>query len=157
MWSPGAASIRRETPVQPTTSRSTTYATAPVPTLVTVADHPTNVSPIRSVILSEPVTGFDLADISLSNGTAGNITGTRRLCVGWGGCGVNAFAFDITPSADARVIVNLAAGVTTDAAGNSNTAASPARLIYDGTAPDSVAPPGFVELDEQPDQCLAAA
>ena len=61
---------------------------------------------------TEPVTGFTVDDITVGNGTAGNISGSGA-----------SYTFDVTPNAIGQVTVDIAADVTTDADDNGNTAA----------------------------------
>ena len=61
---------------------------------------------------SEPVSGFALGDISIGNGTAGNLAGSGAV-----------YTFEVTPDAIGEVTVDIAAGVAADAEGDGNTAA----------------------------------
>jgi len=99
--------------------------TPPEVTLATTVPDPTNIAPVPiTITFTEPVTGFELSDLGISNGTADNFSGSG-----------DAYSVDIMPLADGAVTLDIAAGVATDAAGNSNTAAAPLNLVYDGTAP----------------------
>jgi hypothetical protein len=73
---------------------------------------------------SEAVTDLELGDITVGNGTAGNLSGSGTT-----------YTFDVTPSSDGPVTVNVAADVATDAAGNGNAAATQLSVTTDGTAP----------------------
>jgi LPXTG-site transpeptidase (sortase) family protein len=92
---------------------------------------PTNTAPITfTITFSEPVTGFDAADVAIS-GTAGATTAVVA------GSGAD---YTVTVSGmtnDGTVIVSLLAGAAQDAAGNSNTASASAdnEVTYDATAP----------------------
>jgi hypothetical protein len=98
-------------------------AEAPAVTITSTATDPTNVSPIpMTATFSEDVTGFTLGDITVSNGTAGNLAGSGSV-----------YTFDVTPVADGLVTVDIAAGVAQDAAGNDNTAALQFSIAYDAT------------------------
>ena len=100
-------------------------ATAPGVTLATTAPALTNQRPVPvTVTFTKPVTGFDLADLVIVNGVAGNLTGSGA-----------SYAFDLTPTSDGAVTVDLAAGAATDVGGNGNTAAGQLALTFDGTAP----------------------
>lgn len=77
-----------------------------------------------SVTFSEAVTGFDVSDLTVGNGTASNFAGSGAV-----------YTADITPSADGAVTIEVAAGVAQDAAGNANTAAAPLSVQADVTAP----------------------
>ena len=73
-------------------------------------------APIQVLVtFSEPVIGFGLDDISVNNGTAGNLAG---------GDGSAYYDFDVTPNAVGAVVVDIAADVATDSSGNGNMAAS---------------------------------
>ncbi len=95
--------------------------------ITSTASDPTNVSPIpMTATFSEPVTGFVEADISVTNGavTANSFATTDNT----------TFTFSVTPTADGVVLVDIAAGVATNAAGNPNTAAPQFSITYDTTA-----------------------
>ena len=70
---------------------------------------------------SEPVSGFSLADISVANGMAANLSGNGAV-----------YTFNVTPNAIGEVTVDIAAGVAQDADGNGNLAAHlPLGIPYD--------------------------
>jgi hypothetical protein len=69
---------------------------------------------------SEDVTGFELGDITVANGTAGTF-GTTSASV---------YTAVITPTATGTVTVDVAEGVCTDAAGNPNEAATQFSIVY---------------------------
>ena len=79
----------------------------------------------------EPVTGFDIGDITVTNATASELTATRFFEEGpW------VFTVLITPTANATVTVDVPGGVAQDDAGNTNIAATQARSTHtDNTAP----------------------
>ncbi len=86
----------------------------------------TNENPLTITIdFSKEVSSFDLSDITVSNGTVDNLI---EVIAG------KQFTAGITPS-EGTVTANIAAGVATDAAGNSNTAANQFSRTYDGTPP----------------------
>ncbi|MCL0058695.1 S8 family serine peptidase, partial [Dehalococcoidia bacterium] len=100
---------------------------APTVGITSTASDPTNVSPIpMTATFSEDVTGFELLDIAVGNGTAGNFTAVSG----------REYTFDVTPDADGVVTVDIAAGVATDAAGNPNEAAPQFSITYDTIPPD---------------------
>jgi LPXTG-site transpeptidase (sortase) family protein len=100
-------------------------ATAPTVTISSTAANPTKTSPIPvTITFSENVTGFELGDITVGNGTAGNLLGSGKT-----------YTADITPSADGEVTVDIAANVVIDAASNGNTAAAQFKISYDATRP----------------------
>ena len=99
--------------------------TPPSVQLSTTVANPTNSNPIAvSVTFSEDVTGFGLSDIVVGNGTAASLSGSGRN-----------YSFNVTPSGDGTVTVDIAAGAAEDAAGNDSTAATQLSRVYDATAP----------------------
>ena len=88
--------------------------TRPTCVMTSTASHPTTQSPIPvSVAFSEPVAGFDAADIELLNATVDNFTGAG-----------DAYAFDLTPITDGTVAARLGEGKVFDLAGNASTTAA---------------------------------
>ena len=74
---------------------------------------------------SEAVTGFEVGDITVGNGSASNFDDTAAP----------VYTFDVTPTADGAVTVDVAGSVAIDAAGNNNTAATQLSVTYDPSAP----------------------
>ncbi len=103
----------------------------PTVTLTTDAGaNPTRISPITvTVSFSETVTGFELADLGVINGNAGNL---QVLTAG------KVWKVDVTPPAPGEVTVSLAAGLASDTAGNGNSAAVPLVVVFDQTEPNAV-------------------
>ncbi|WP_159789740.1 Ig-like domain-containing protein [Sodalinema gerasimenkoae] len=99
----------------------------PSVTLTTTATPTVNAPFTVTATFSEDVTGFALVDISVGNGTAGNLTAVSAT----------EYTFDITPTADGNVTVDVPAGVAADAATNNNIAAVQLTQAYDTTAPDA--------------------
>ncbi|MBC3789513.1 Ig-like domain-containing protein, partial [Spirosoma utsteinense] len=92
----------------------TTDKTAPIPTITSSAGNPTTTSPIPfTVTFSESVTGFVAGDVTVTNGTLSGFSGSGTT-----------YTFNVTPSANGTVTVNVPANVAQDAAGNGNTAAA---------------------------------
>ena len=87
-----------------------------------------------TVTFSEPVTGFDINDVSVSAGTTGGFSGTDTT-----------YMLTITPPANlsGSLTISVAARVAMDAAGNSNTAATQASVRFDTTTttPETPEPP----------------
>ncbi len=101
-------------------------ATAPAVTLTTTAGSVTNTAPIPvTATFSESVTGFSAGDITVTGGSAGNFMSVSA----------SLYTFDITPSAEGTVMVDVAASTAQDAAGNDNTAATQLSVTYDTTPP----------------------
>jgi hypothetical protein len=107
-------------------SYTITYdGTAPMVTLATSATSPTNTNPIPfTATFSENVTGFTASDITVTNGTVQNFSGSGTT-----------YTFEVVPTNNGAVTVSIAANVAQDTAGNGNTAATPVTITYDGTAP----------------------
>lgn len=99
--------------------------TVPTVTVTTAASDPTNSSPFFvTITFSESVTGFTSDKITVGNGAVSNFAGSGTT-----------YTADITPSGNGNVTVDVAAGVATDGASNSNTAATQLSIEYDGTSP----------------------
>ncbi|WP_299164818.1 Ig-like domain-containing protein, partial [uncultured Eudoraea sp.] len=75
----------------------------------------------------ESVTGFDIGDLTLGNGNAGNFSGTG-----------DTYTVDITPTSDGAVTVDIPADSAINGSGNGNTAAAQFSIDYDGTSPGVV-------------------
>lgn len=94
--------------------------------LTSVAPNPTNISPIAvTAQFAETVNGFDESDIAVTNGTVGNFATVDG----------DTYTFDVTPTGDGAVTVNIADGVAQDTAGNGNAAATELSRVYDATHP----------------------
>jgi len=103
----------------------TSDLTAPDLIISSTAGSPTNLTSIPvTFTFSENITGFDLADIAVSNASASNLTGSGMT-----------YSIDITPIADGNITIDVAAGAATDEAGNGNNAAAQFSLVSDLTAP----------------------
>jgi hypothetical protein len=116
----------------PAAGPSTTFTvdnTPPTLIISTLAAEPTNLSPFMITFTSsETVTGFDVSDITVGNGSAGlftTISGTTYTA--W-----------ITPSAQGAVTVDVAGSVAQDLALNDNTAAVQLSRTYDSILPTVV-------------------
>jgi hypothetical protein len=100
-------------------------AVAPTVTVTSTASANINTSPIPvTITFSESVTGFDVGDITVANGSKGTLSGSGTT-----------YTIDITPTGQGAVTVDVAAGVATDAAGNGNTAATQLSRTYDTVSP----------------------
>lgn len=99
--------------------------TDPTVTISTSVSDPTNLSPIPiSIEFSESVNGFDLADISVSNGTAENFSGSGET-----------YTLDVTPTDDGLITISISENIAQDLAGNPNVAATPLAITFDKTHP----------------------
>lgn len=99
--------------------------TSPTVTLSTVATNPFNSSSITvTAVFSEAVTGFDLSDIVVTNGTASVLSGS----------GSN-YSFTVTPSALGQVRMNIPVNSAIDHVGNGNLAATELSRTFDNSQP----------------------
>jgi hypothetical protein len=73
---------------------------------------------------AEAVNGLTLGDITVTNGTASNLTGSGSV-----------YTFDVVPTADGKIEVSIGANAADDTAGNSSVASNTLVRVYDGTAP----------------------
>ena len=100
-------------------------STNPSVVLSTTASDPTNVSPIPvTATFSESVTGFAIGDITVTNGVASNLAGSGAV-----------YTFDVTPSSNGLVSIDVDADVAIDTSGNGNTAAATLSITYDTESP----------------------
>ncbi len=103
--------------------------TAPTPVITSSETSPSHASPIPVLInFGEVVSGFVAGDVVVSGGTlAGFATSDNQT-----------FTFDLTPSGDGAVTVDVAADVAEDLAGNQTLAATQFSIVSDRTAPTPV-------------------
>ncbi len=84
---------------------------------------PTGANPIAiTVIFSENVTGFDLGDVAIGNGTANTFSGTG-----------DTYAFNIVPTANGTVTVDISNNIAVDSFNNGNTMATQFSIEYNNT------------------------
>jgi len=97
------------------------------PTVALTSASPTIVNAPFSVTATflENVTGFDNTDITVTNATVGNFVQLDA----------KTYSFDVIPSADGNVTVDVLAAKATDTTGNNNTAATGLTRTADITAP----------------------
>ncbi|MGI9341658.1 MAG: Ig-like domain-containing protein [Gammaproteobacteria bacterium] len=116
-------------PVSMTTDASSVTVNTTAPT-VTVGGAPAmfmNLAPIPlTFTFSEPVTGFDVAGIPVTNGSARNLAGSGA-----------SYTADVVPTGLGNLIIGVAAGAAADVAGNPNMAAANVSVT---SALDSNAP-----------------
>ena len=103
----------------------TTDGTAPTVSLTSDASAPQSGVFTVTATFSETVTGFAIGDATVVNGSASNFDDSAAP----------VYTFDVTPTADGAVTVDVAAGVATDAANNGNVVASQLSVNTDGTKP----------------------
>ena len=102
----------------------TADATPPTVTLTSTASVFSGLFTVTATF-SEAVTGFEVGDITVGNGSASNFDDTAAP----------VYTFDVTPTADGAVTVDVAGSVAIDAAGNNNTAATQLSVTADATPP----------------------
>jgi Ca2+-binding RTX toxin-like protein/RNA 3'-terminal phosphate cyclase len=100
-----------------------------VPTVTLTSTASSNVNGVFSVTatFSEDVFNFDLGDVAVSNGTASNFVGSGAV-----------YTFDVTPSGNGAIAVDIADGAAQDIANNDNTAAVPLSRVADLIIPTVV-------------------
>ena len=99
--------------------------TLPSITLTTTSSSPTNTSPIPvTATFSESVTGFSLTDITVTNGTAANLSGSGSV-----------YTFNVYPFVNGSVTATITSSTVTDAGGNANTASSALAVTFNSAAP----------------------
>ncbi|MBI1312831.1 hypothetical protein GC176_16195, partial [bacterium] len=100
--------------------------TVPTPVISSAESSPTNAASIPvSVDFGEIVSGFASGDLAVGGGTVSNFSNA----------GTGVFTFDVTPSGDGTITIDIAGGVATDSAGNDNAAATQFSIASDRTAP----------------------
>ncbi len=100
--------------------------TAPTVTFSTTETSPSNSQYIAvTATFSEEVSGFTSGDLLVSGAEVTDFTTTDNT----------TFIFELNPDADGTIQADIDAGVTTDAAGNDNTAATQFTIVSDRTAP----------------------
>ena len=76
-----------------------------------------------AIAFSDPVTGFELDDLVVGNGSASQLQGSQA-----------SYTATITPEASGTVTVDIAAGVAQDSAGNPSAAADQFSIVADLTS-----------------------
>ncbi len=99
------------------------------PTVVISSTEPKN--PTNNILIpvtisfSEVMTGFELTDVVVNNGTASNFATTDN----------QTFTINVTPTADGLITINVAATIAKDATGNDNQIAAQYSITYDSAGP----------------------
>ncbi|MBP3958167.1 peptidylprolyl isomerase [Gemmata sp. G18] len=100
--------------------------TAPTATVTTTASARTNTNPIAlTVSFDEDVTGFDAADLIVTNGTVASVTAQDA----------RTYSVQVTPAGQGPITVTVDANGASDAAGNGNLASNTVVLTFDDVAP----------------------
>lgn len=109
--------------------------TMPQVTVATTASSPVNTAFTAQFTFTEEVAGFDLSDITTTNGAVSDFVKVTAT----------AYTALITPASDGEVTVAVAAGKAKDAAGNANLASNVLKMTFDTARPTvllaSAAPP----------------
>lgn len=92
--------------------------------VLSAPDGPVNEGFTVTATFSEPVMGLDIVDLTPTNGTASDLSGSGTT-----------YTFTLTPGSEGPVRVAVDAGAATDAAGNASTASATLTRTYDRTAP----------------------
>ncbi len=101
--------------------------TAPTVTITSTASDPTAGAFDITMTFPEAVTGFDITDLVIGNGVAGNFAGSGT-----------SYTATITPSSDGAVTVDIASGAGQDDATNGNVAAAQFSIENDETSPSLI-------------------
>jgi predicted heme/steroid binding protein len=97
--------------------------------LSTSVSSPTKTSTIPvTITFSKAVTGFTIADLTVTNGTAGNFVAVSST----------VYTVSITPVANGTVSIRVAAGLASDSSGNFNTESNILSVSYDDLSPSVV-------------------
>ncbi|MEW4924618.1 T9SS type A sorting domain-containing protein [Algibacter sp. 2305UL17-15] len=97
--------------------------TSPSVAINSVESSPTGANPIPiTVTFSEPVTGFDMGDLVVTNATINSFSGSG-----------DTYTFNIVPVANGTITVDINSDVADDASGNGNTAATQFNIDFDST------------------------
>jgi len=78
-----------------------------------------------TITFGEPVTGFGVGGISVTNGSAGSFATTSST----------VYTASITPNASGNIIIGIPAAAAKDPANNNNTASAPDTVIFDNVPP----------------------
>ncbi len=98
----------------------------PTPSITLSTSQYTNAASVAvAVSFTEGVVGFTAGDVSVDNGTVSNFVAVNS----------SNYTFNVSPTSDGTVTINIAASAATDAAGNHSKAATQVSFISDRTAP----------------------
>ena len=107
----------------------------PVVTITSEASEPVSGPFPITVTFSEPVTGFELPDLVVGNGSASELQGNEA-----------SYTATVTPTASGAVTVDIAAGAAEDSAGNPSAAADQFSITADLTPVPALPLAGAVAL-----------
>ena len=104
---------------------SITYDSVAPTCTVTGPASPLKTSPITfTMTFSESVTGLSTADITVTNGTKGTLSGSGTT-----------YTIPVTPSGQGAVTCLVIAGAASDTAGNNNLISNTLSIVYDSVGP----------------------
>ncbi len=107
----------------------TSDRTPPTPVITATQSGPTNASPINvSIDFGESVSGFVASDLVVSNGAVSSFATTDN----------RTYTFDVAPTADGAVTVDVAASAAQDTAGNNSVVATRFSITSDRTSPTPI-------------------
>ena len=109
--------------------------TSPTEAISSEASAPVTGSFSIAVAFSEPVTGLELADVVVGNGSASEVQGNNAT-----------YTATITPEASGTVTVDIAAGAAQDGAGNPSAAADQFSITADLTPVPALPLAGAIAL-----------
>ena len=109
--------------------------TGPTVTITSAASVPVNGPFSITVTFSEPVTGFELANFVVGNGSASELQGNEA-----------SYTARVTPAASGAVTVDIAAGAAQDGAGNPSAAADQFSITADLTPVPALPVVGAIAL-----------
>ena len=120
-----ATTLNFETAAAPTPPAPPADTTRPTVILSTTANSITNEAFEVTATFSEAVTGFELDDLTISNGSASGITAVSA----------SVYRLKVTPVEDGAVTVDVAENVAKDSSNNQNRAATQLSLTIDTVLP----------------------
>ena len=120
-----ATTLNFETAAAPAPPAPPADTTRPTVTLSTTANATTNAAFEVIATFSEAVTGFELADVTVGNGSASEFEATSS----------RVYMFTVTPAEDGEVTVDVTENVAKDSSNNQNRAATQLSLTIDTVPP----------------------
>ncbi|MEE2565050.1 Ig-like domain-containing protein [Hyphobacterium marinum] len=128
----------------PTGANNNTFIvdnTGATATLATNAAAPVSGAFTLDITFNEPVTGFEIGDLVVGNGTASNLTFAPDTW-SWPAGYETLYSVTITPTSQSPVTVEIGSGTATDLAGNDNQAAAQFSIASDTLRTLTVTLPG---------------
>ena len=110
---------------RPTQNQDLIADLSPTVTLTSIANNPHSGVFTVTATFSNDVTGFAFDSPTVENGSLSNFAATSA----------SVYTFDVTPTADGAVTVDVATDIAQDSAARGNAAATQLSVTTDGTAP----------------------